>query len=379
MIKKYTLKNLDCASCAHKIENMINQREDINEATLSFANGLLIIDSNQAIDIHELEKLIQALEPEVTIEEKDAHHHHHHEEHTHHHDECSCGHEHHEHHHEHCECGHDHEEDHRILNEKGTISYHIAGLDCASCAMKVEDAIQKLSTVEEAVLNFSTETLQVKSQGHVEKDVLLKELQKTIDQVEDGVVLSYKNQSRVIEKPQLFVVKDHLSLIVGILVYIVSLIFEAQAFSFVGFLIAYVLIGYDVILKAVKNILRGEIFDENFLMGIATIGAFAIGDYPEAVAVLLFYSIGEIFQSYAVNKTRNSISALMDIKSEYANLKTSNGVQQVVPEEVKVGDILVVKVGEKIPLDGVVVQGHSLLDTSSLTGENLGINGKCGK
>ena len=90
MIKKYTLKNLDCASCAHKIENMINQREDINEATLSFANGLLIIDSNQAIDIHELEKLIQALEPEVTIEEKDAHHHHHHEEHTHHHDECSC-------------------------------------------------------------------------------------------------------------------------------------------------------------------------------------------------------------------------------------------------------------------------------------------------
>ena len=371
MIKKYTLKNLDCASCAHKIENMINQREDINEATLSFANGLLIIDSNQAIDIHELEKLIQALEPEVTIEEKDAHHHHHHEEHTHHHDECSCGHEHHEHHHEHCECGHDHEEDHRILNEKGTISYHIAGLDCASCAMKVEDAIQKLSTVEEAVLNFSTETLQVKPQGHVEKDVLLKELQKTIDQVEDGVVLSYKNQSRVIEKPQLFVVKDHLSLIVGILIYIVSLIFEAQAFSFVGFLIAYILIGYDVILKAAKNILRGEIFDENFLMGIATIGAFAIGDYPEAVAVLLFYSIGEIFQSYAVNKTRNSISALMDIKSEYANLKTSNGVQQVAPEEVKVGDILVVKVGEKIPLDGVVVQGHSLLDTSSLTGESV--------
>ena len=106
-------------------------------------------------------------------------------------------------------------------------------------------------------------------------------------------------------------------------------------------------------------------------MGIATIGAFAIGDYPEAVAVLLFYSIGEIFQSYAVNKTRNSISALMDIKSEYANLKTSNGVQQVAPEEVKVGDILVVKVGEKIPLDGVVVQGHSLLDTSSLTGESV--------
>lgn len=136
-------------------------------------------------------------------------------------------------------------------------------------------------------------------------------------------------------------------------------------------MISYLLIGYEVLWKAIKNIFRGEIFDENFLMAVATVGAFAIGDYPEAVAVLLFYSIGEIFQAYAVNKTRSSISSLMDIKSEFANIKTEQGIQKVSPEEVQVNDVIVVKVGEKVPLDGTVINGQSTLDTSSLTGESL--------
>lgn len=376
MIKKYIVKNLDCASCAQKIENMISKRKDVEECSLSFANSLLMIESSQEIDQKELEAAIQAIEPEVTIEEKNKTH----DEHVHHHEDCGCHHEHHheescfehDHHHEEgCGCGHDHHEDHRHLESQGTLSFHIQGLDCASCAMKVEDAIKKLTLVDDAVLNFSTETLQVKPHGEVTKDELLETIQKTIDSVEDGVQLSFKNQQNVIEKPKLFEVKENLPLVFGVVVYMISLLLEGQSYAFLGFLIAYILIGYEVILKAVKNILRGEVFDENFLMGIATIGAFAIGDYPEAVAVLLFYSIGEIFQSYAVNKTRSSISALMDIKSEYANLKTDNGVIQVAPEDVKVGDVLVVKVGEKIPLDGVVMSGHSLLDTSSLTGESV--------
>ena len=123
--------------------------------------------------------------------------------------------------------------------------------------------------------------------------------------------------------------------------------------------------------KALKNIKRGQIFDENFLMCIATIGAFCISDYKEAIAVMLFYSIGEIFQAYAVNKTRTSISSLMDIKSEYANLVIDDTVKQVAPEEVKINDIILVKPGEKVPLDGIIVNGNSSLDTSSLTGETL--------
>ncbi|MCD7949070.1 MAG: cadmium-translocating P-type ATPase [Erysipelotrichaceae bacterium] len=235
--------------------------------------------------------------------------------------------------------------------------------------MKVEEAIKNMPQVKDAVLNFTTETLQVQPQGAVIEDDLFDHIQKTIDSIEDGVTLSYKDDKRVIEQPKLFDAKKNCNLIVGVIVYLASIIFSNYNVSIAGFLIAYLLIGYTVLIKAFKNIGRGEVFDENFLMVVATIGAFAIGEYVEAVAVMLFYGIGEIFQAYAVNKTRNSISTLMDIKSDYANLKTNDGVIQVGPENIRINDIIVVKVGEKIPLDGIVVSGHSMLDTSSLTGE----------
>jgi Cd2+/Zn2+-exporting ATPase len=137
------------------------------------------------------------------------------------------------------------------------------------------------------------------------------------------------------------------------------------------FLASYILVGGEVLVKAAKNITKGEIFDENFLMGIATIGAFAIGEYPEGAAVMIFYRVGEAFQDYAVGRSRRSISALMDIRPDYANLKTAAGLRRVSPETVRIGDFIVVKPGEKIPLDGVVVEGFSALDTSALTGESL--------
>jgi Cd2+/Zn2+-exporting ATPase len=137
------------------------------------------------------------------------------------------------------------------------------------------------------------------------------------------------------------------------------------------FLASYLLVGGEVLIKAIRNITKGEIFDENFLMSIATIGAFAIGEYPEGAAVMIFYRIGEAFQDYAVGRSRKSISALMDIRPDYANLKTAAGLQRVSPETVQIGDLIVVKPGEKIPLDGVVVEGFSALDTSALTGESL--------
>ncbi|WP_206459965.1 heavy metal translocating P-type ATPase [Anaerovorax sp. IOR16] len=144
---------------------------------------------------------------------------------------------------------------------------------------------------------------------------------------------------------------------------------EASLFAF--FLIPYLIVGGDVLLDAIKNIIRGQIFDENFLMALATIGAFAIGEYPEGVAVMLFYQIGELFQSYAVNASRKSIASLMDIRPDYANIEIDGVLKQVDPEEVSVGDIIIVKPGERIPLDGVVKEGTSSVDTSALTGESL--------
>ncbi len=137
------------------------------------------------------------------------------------------------------------------------------------------------------------------------------------------------------------------------------------------FLIPYFMIGYDIIYKAVRNISHGQVFDENFLMFVATVGAFVVGEYSEGVAVMLFYQVGELFQSYAVNKSRQSITDLMDICPEYANIEVDGKIEQVDPDDVEVGSIIVVKAGERIPLDGIVVEGESMVDTSSLTGESV--------
>lgn len=137
------------------------------------------------------------------------------------------------------------------------------------------------------------------------------------------------------------------------------------------FIISYIIVGGDVVKRAVKNIFKGQVFDENFLMSIATIGAFFIGEYPEGVAVMLFYQVGELFQSYAVGKSRKSIASLMDIRSDYANVKKGDEFVKVDPDEVQIGDIIVIKAGEKIPLDGKVIEGSSMIDTSALTGESI--------
>ena len=137
------------------------------------------------------------------------------------------------------------------------------------------------------------------------------------------------------------------------------------------YIISYLIVGFEVVKEAVMNILHGEFFDENFLMSIATIGAFVIGEFPEAVAVMLFYQVGEYFQSYAVKKSRKSIASLMDIRPDYANLKINGNIEKKSPEEVKIGDTIVVKPGEKVPLDGIVIEGNSMLETSALTGESV--------
>ncbi len=167
--------------------------------------------------------------------------------------------------------------------------------------------------------------------------------------------------------------KNGIKIIIALLLFLVATIvkFNNELIKNTIYIIAYIIVGFDIVKKAIKNITKGEIFDENFLMTIATIGAFGIGEFPEAVAVMLFYQIGELFQSYAVNKSRKSITNLMNIRPDYANIEKNGELQKVEPNNVKIGDIIVVKPGEKVPLDGIVVDGKSTLDTKALTGEPL--------
>jgi Cd2+/Zn2+-exporting ATPase len=162
-------------------------------------------------------------------------------------------------------------------------------------------------------------------------------------------------------------------IIIGAIFFIVALIINIDInwIRPVLFLVSYTIVGGDVVLRALRNIIRGKVFDENFLMSIATIGAFFVGDFPEGVAVMLFYQVGELFQSYAVNKSRKSIASLMDIRPDYANVKKGDELVKVDPDEVQIGDIIVIKAGEKVPLDGKVIEGSSMIDTSALTGESV--------
>ena len=161
-------------------------------------------------------------------------------------------------------------------------------------------------------------------------------------------------------------------IIAVVLVGLISLLPVKGYIRFALFMIPYLVIGYDILRKAVKGIMNRQVFDENFLMAVATIGAIALGDYTEGVAVMIFYQIGELFQSYAVGKSRRNISELMDIRPDYANVETENGeLEQVDPDEVKIGSVIVVQPGEKVPIDGVIIEGKSTLNTSALTGESL--------
>lgn len=167
--------------------------------------------------------------------------------------------------------------------------------------------------------------------------------------------------------------KRGIKIIISAILFVLALVipFSNEWINNGLFIISYLVVGCEILKKAVRNIFRGKVFDENFLMAVATIGAFAIGEFPEAVAVMLFYQVGELFQSYAVDKSRKSIASLMDIRTDYANIEKDGKVEKVDPDEVKIGDIIIVKTGEKIPLDGVVVEGTSSLDTMALTGESV--------
>ncbi len=167
--------------------------------------------------------------------------------------------------------------------------------------------------------------------------------------------------------------KKGIKIIIALILFFIALIinFSNKWINNTIYIISYIIVGLEIVRKAIRNIMRGKVFDENFLMTVATIGAFGIGEFPEAVAVMLFYQVGELFQSYAVDKSRKSISSLMDIRPDYANVERNGKLEKVNPNDVKIGEIIVIKPGEKVPLDGYVIEGMSSLDTKALTGEAL--------
>ncbi len=167
--------------------------------------------------------------------------------------------------------------------------------------------------------------------------------------------------------------KKKIQIIIAFILFIIALVvpFKLEWIKNVIYILSYIIVGAEIVKKAVRNIFRGKVFDENFLMTVATIGAFAIAEFPEAVGVMLFYQVGELFQSYAVDKSRKSIASLMDIRPDYANIKQGNEIVKVEPDEVKIGQEIIIKPGEKVPLDGIVVDGTSTLDTLALTGEAI--------
>ena len=167
--------------------------------------------------------------------------------------------------------------------------------------------------------------------------------------------------------------KKGIKIIIALILFFIALIikFNNEWINNTIYIVSYIIVGLEIVIKAIRNITRGKVFDENFLMTVATSGAFVIGEFPEAVAVMLFYQVGELFQNYAVDKSRKSISNLMDIRPDFANVEKNGKIQKVNPDDVKIGEIIVVKPGEKVPLDGYIIEGKSNLDTKALTGESL--------
>lgn len=256
----------------------------------------------------------------------------------------------------------------------------IEGLDCPNCAAKVERKINTLEGIKEATVDFLGKKIVVLA-DEISENELVELIQTEVDKIEDGVkVFVPKVQAGESSSEEEDTGKIKKKLLIGGVLFVLGIFVPKTLFipKLVIFLVSYLVIGGDVLLSAFKNILNGQVFDENFLMAIATVGAFAIGEYPEGVAVMLFYQLGELFQGIAVNNSRKSIVSLMDIRPDYANIKVGEGIKKVSPEEIKVGEIIVVKPGEKVPLDGKIVKGASTFDTSALTGESLPREAKAG-
>ncbi|MFJ8456582.1 heavy metal translocating P-type ATPase [Bacillus paramycoides] len=333
--KKLMLEGLDCANCAMKIEKGVGNIEGVTSCSVNFATKTMLLETPQNKEnqvVTEAKQLVTKLEPHIKVQEEQK-------------------------------------------TKAAKEVFILEGLDCANCAMKIETKVKEMPTVSEATVDFVSKKLRVEVANKRELEATVQDIKNVVQKLEPDVKVvreEEKGHNHGHDHGDGNVKKMIGRLVVGgILTGIAALAGLPQMITIPLFVLAYLLIGGDIVWRAVRNITRGQLFDENFLMAIATLGAFAIQQYPEAVAVMLFYQVGELFQSIAVNRSRKSITSLMDIRPDYANVKVGNETKQVSPEDVQIGDYIIVKPGEKVPLDGKVVEGTSMMDTSALTGESV--------
>ena len=256
--------------------------------------------------------------------------------------------------------------------------FMLNGLDCANCAAKIETEIKNIEGIKFASVDFVSKRLTWEAESNTNVPMLVEKIESIVKKIEPDVKIALvenPSKSEIEEKDdddEEGHKKEIVELVIGGTLFVVGLIFKFQNWlELTIFLISYIIVGRKVVLSAIKGIVRGQVFSEHFLMSVATIGAFFVGEYPEGVAVMLFYLVGELFEDMAVDNSRKSISELMDIRPDYANLQVGEELKKVSPDEVNIGNKIVVKPGEKIPLDGKVIEGTSMVDTAALTGESV--------
>lgn len=253
--------------------------------------------------------------------------------------------------------------------------YIVNNLDCANCGGKIEAEINKLESIEKAVLNFTARKLKVTGNISAETE---RQMQKICDKIENGVVLSSELNEHSYEHKK----TELLSLIAGVILFFSAIILSAVPnipyLSHILYFIAYIILGYDIIISAFKGLFNKNLFDENFLMTIATVGALILGEYSEAIGVVLFFKIGSIFEHYAVEKSRKQISSAINLCSEQSEVLQNGEFISIDTDKIEIGDIIRIKTGERIPVDAVVKSGEALLDTSAINGEPIPISVKSG-
>ncbi len=335
MDRVFTVKGLDCPHCSAEIERDVSKLKGVKSASVNLISQTLTVQEKSYSDdlYRQVKMIVNSHEPEVEVFEKNA-----------------------------------------KLPVRTVFS--LDGLDCPNCAVEIETAVSEHEAVITADVNLVGQTLTVVSKD-ISSDKLLKIITKIVHSHEPEVKVSVKEASGSAKTYDKSLRLPLIRIITGACIYAVTLICS-QILSYryinyihIGYIIAYAVMGFDIVWKALRNIVKGRLFDENFLMTISTLGAFAIGEYPEAVAVMLFYQVGELFQSYAVNRSGKSITSLLDIRSDKATVLRNGSLVTVDPEEVSVGEIITVKSGERIPLDGIITEGSSTLDTKALTGEAM--------
>jgi heavy metal-(Cd/Co/Hg/Pb/Zn)-translocating P-type ATPase len=344
----FLLEGIDCANCARKVEQRTAKLDKVEDVSVNFMQKKLYLKSSRQDLVAEIQKICDGVESGMKVKEvkKLA---------------LSQG--------------------KKNASFKTAPSFHqlifvIEGLDCANCARKVEESVAKLEGVKEAQLNFMQKRLYITSSKQYTKE----DIQNVAQAAEPEVVVLTLNDLKKcdvkaeeqVDTKKTFNWKFAILAVVFVVSLISAMVFKEESYHFVFWIIAYLTIGYKVLKTALMNMTRGQVFDENFLMALATLGALAIQEYPEAVAVMAFYQIGEYFQGKAVDSSRRSIEELMNIRPDFARVIRQKEVYEVDPSEVEVNEQIEIRPGERVPMDCIVIKGQSMVDTFSITGESVG-------